>query len=97
MNQSGSQRSNRSKVDQRCLKKYSGSLTTHRRGGAGFTTTSSTCSPASRDDVARLDDAAAALPEDLRAAIREKIHEFAGRNLAVTARRKRFRRADWQR
>jgi hypothetical protein len=53
--------------------------------------------PASRDDIARFDDAATALPEDLQADIREKIHEFAGRNLAVTARRKRFRSPDWQR
>ncbi len=53
--------------------------------------------PASRDVVARFDDAATSLPTDLSREIREKIHEFAGRRLAVTARRKRFRRADWQR
>lgn len=53
--------------------------------------------PASLEMVARLDDAATALPADIAAAIREKIHEFAGRRLAVTARRKRFRRAAWQR
>ena len=53
--------------------------------------------PASRDDVARLDTAAAALPPEVRTAVREKIHEFAGRNLDVTSRRKTFRRAAWQR
>jgi len=52
--------------------------------------------PASREDVARFEEAAAALPGELSSAIREKIHEFAGRNIAITARRKRFRRAAWQ-
>ena len=37
------------------------------------------------------------LPPDLRAAIREKVHEFAGRSLEVVSRRKKFRRASWQR
>jgi len=53
--------------------------------------------PASRDVVARFDDAATSLPAGISGEIREKIHEFAGRRLAVTARRKRFRRAAWQR
>ena len=53
--------------------------------------------PASRDVVALFEDAAAALPADIRAEIREKVHEFAGRSLAVVSRRKRFRRAAWQR
>jgi hypothetical protein len=53
--------------------------------------------PASRDDIARFDDAAALLPGDLRTDIREKVHEFAGRQLSVTSRRARFRRASWQR
>jgi hypothetical protein len=52
--------------------------------------------PASRDVVALFEDAAAALPADIRAEIREKVHEFAGRSLVVS-RRKRFRRAAWQR
>jgi hypothetical protein len=47
--------------------------------------------------VALFEDAATALPEDLRAAIREKVHEFAGRSLEVVSRRKKFRRAAWQR
>ena len=47
--------------------------------------------------VALFEDAAAALPADLRAAIREKVHEFAGRSLDVVSRRKTFRRAAWQR
>jgi hypothetical protein len=53
--------------------------------------------PASRDVVALFEDAAKALPTELRAAIREKVHEFAGRSLAVVSRRKKFRRAAWQR
>jgi len=51
--------------------------------------------PASRDVIAQFEDAAAALPADLRAEIREKVHEFAGRS--VVSRRKAFRRAAWQR
>ena len=53
--------------------------------------------PASRDVVALFEDAASALPEDLRTPIREKVHEFAGRQLQVVSRRKKFRRAPWQR
>ena len=53
--------------------------------------------PASRDVVALFEDAAKALPAELRSAIREKVHEFAGRSLAVVSRRKKFRRAAWQR
>jgi hypothetical protein len=53
--------------------------------------------PAPDEVVARFDDAATALPEDIRSEIREKIHEFAGRRIAVTVRRKTFRRAAWQR
>ena len=51
--------------------------------------------PASRDVVSLFEDAAAALPPDQRNPIREKVHEFAGRS--VISRRKKFRRADWQR
>lgn len=51
--------------------------------------------PASRDVVALFEDAAAALPPDVRTPIREKVHEFAGRS--VVSRRKAFRRAPWQR
>src|SRR5260221_12925073 len=46
--------------------------------------------PAPEDVVTRFDDAATALPEDIRGEIREKIHEFAGRRLAVASRRKQF-------
>jgi len=53
--------------------------------------------PAWRDAVARFEDAAAALPEDIRREIREKVHEFAGRRLVATGRRRKFRRAGWQR
>ena len=53
--------------------------------------------PAPDEVVTRFDDAATSLPEDIRGEIREKIHEFAGRRLAVTSRRRQFRRAAWQR
>src|SRR4029077_1656670 len=53
--------------------------------------------PAEADEVfARFDEAAAALPEDLRREVREKVHEFAGRRISVLQRRKRFRRDPWQ-
>ena len=52
--------------------------------------------PGSDEVISRFDDAAAALPEDIRHEIREKVHEYAGRRIAVTNRRKRFRRAAWQ-
>ena len=47
--------------------------------------------------VARFEDAAAALPGNIKREVRVKVHEFAGRRLAVQNRRKRFRREDWQR
>jgi len=53
--------------------------------------------PAPDEVVTHFDDAATALPEDIRGEIREKIHEFAGRRLVVTSRRRQFRRAAWQR
>jgi hypothetical protein len=52
---------------------------------------------ASRDVVARFEEAMGGLPAELRTPIREKIHEFAGRALEVTSRRQKFRRAAWQR
>jgi hypothetical protein len=53
--------------------------------------------PAPKEVVTRFDDLAVGLPADIRADVREKIHEFAGRQLAVTTRRGKFRRAAWQR
>lgn len=53
--------------------------------------------PASRDVVARFEDAATGLPADIRSEVREKVHEFAGRQLAVVSRRGKFRRESWQR
>ena len=47
--------------------------------------------------VARFDDAARALPEDIRLAMTARVHEFAEQKDATPARRKRFRRASWQR
>jgi hypothetical protein len=53
--------------------------------------------PASEEVFSRFEEAAVALPEDIRRGVREKVHEFAGRRISVQSRRKRFRRADWQR
>jgi len=47
--------------------------------------------------VARFDAAARALPEDLRLAMTARVHEFAEKRDATPTRRKRFRRASWQR
>src|SRR3954471_9684092 len=52
--------------------------------------------PAPEEVITRFDDAAAALPDDIRGEIREKLHEFVGRRLSVTSRRRQFRRAAWQ-
>jgi|SRR5882724_13716648 len=46
--------------------------------------------------VTRFEDAADALPQDIRREVREKVHEFAGRRLAVRNRRAKFRREAWQ-
>jgi hypothetical protein len=46
--------------------------------------------------VTRFEDAATSLPEKIRREVREKVHEFAGRRLAVHSRRAKFRRAQWQ-
>src|SRR5687767_13022119 len=51
----------------------------------------------SQEVISRFEDAAAHLPDDIRRPVREKVHEFAGRQLSVISRRKRFRRASWQR
>ena len=54
--------------------------------------------PAAQEEwVARFDDAAAALPEDIRREVGPRIHEFAYRAPAVASRRKRFRRELWHR
>ena len=47
--------------------------------------------------VERFDAAAGALPEDIRSAMTARVHEFAKKKDATLARRKRFRRASWQR
>jgi len=52
--------------------------------------------PAAVDFVTRFEDAASELPERIRREVREKVHEFAGRRLAVRNRRKAFRRDAWQ-
>ncbi len=53
--------------------------------------------PASVPDFAsRFEDAAAELPDHIKREVREKVHEYAGRRIAVQSRRARFRRADWQ-
>jgi len=52
--------------------------------------------PGEAEFVTRFEDAAGALPLDIRREVREKLHEYAGRRLATSHRRARFRRADWQ-
>jgi hypothetical protein len=47
--------------------------------------------------VERFDAAAGALPEDIRIAMTAHVHEFAKKKDATPSRRKRFRRASWQR
>jgi len=47
--------------------------------------------------VSRFEAAAHALPEDIRLALTARVHEFAGEKGVTPARRKRFRRAPWQR
>ena len=47
--------------------------------------------------VARFDAASHALPEDIRAVMTARLHEFATQEDSTLARRKRFRRASWQR
>lgn len=53
--------------------------------------------PAAGEVFTRFEEAAVSLPEDVRREVREKMHEFAGRHIAVMARRKQFRRDAWQR
>ena len=52
---------------------------------------------AAPDVVARFEEVMGGLPAELRTPIREKLHEFAGRALDIPSRRKKFRRAAWQR
>jgi len=47
--------------------------------------------------LARFDAASQGLPEDLRLTMTARVHEFAEKKEATPARRKRFRRASWQR
>lgn len=53
--------------------------------------------PAADEVFERFEEAAASLPEDVRRGVRERMHEFAGRRIAVRSRRKQFRRDAWQR
>lgn len=48
--------------------------------------------PPASEFVTRFEDAATTLPEKIRREVREKVHEFAGRRIAVQSRRKKFRR-----
>jgi hypothetical protein len=54
--------------------------------------------PLSADPVAsRFESTAASLPADIRELVSAKIAEYAEKRWAVPSRRKRFRRAAWQR
>ena len=46
--------------------------------------------------VARFDLAARSLPDTLRGAVSERVHEYAGHAELIGSRRKQFRRAEWQ-
>ena len=46
--------------------------------------------------IARFEDAAGGLPPGLRTALEDRLREFALQNADGSARRSRFRRADWQ-
>jgi hypothetical protein len=48
------------------------------------------------DFASRFEEAAAELPDNIRREVREKVHEFAGRRIAVQSRRSKFRRDRWQ-
>lgn len=53
--------------------------------------------PVTIDPVtARFDAAARALPDEIRATIIDRIREYAAKRPKIPARRKRFRRAEWQ-
>lgn len=52
--------------------------------------------PGGEDFATRFEDAAGGLPEAIRRAVREKVHEYAGRRVSVRARRGKFRRDAWQ-
>ena len=54
---------------------------------------------AAADDpvIARFDAAAESLPGDIRQAVRARLDEYCEKRITVPTRRRRFRRADWQR
>ena len=72
-------------------------LVWHKDGG--FYLDGAKASGSSRGDpfVTRFDAAARALPEEIRVAMTTRVHEFVHKKDATPARRKRFRRASWQR
>ena len=52
---------------------------------------------ASEPLLKRFDAAAAELPEDVAALVRDRVREYLRKTASVPSRRKRVRRADWQR
>ena len=52
---------------------------------------------AAKDIAGRFDTVAPALPGEVAAAVLRRLQEYAQRGAVAQARRKRFRRADWQR
>ena len=71
-------------------------LVWHKDGGFyldGEKTTSAKGEPL----VTRFDAAARSLPEEIRLAMTARVHEFVEKKDATPARRKKFRRASWQR
>ena len=71
-------------------------LVWHKDGGFyldGEKTTSAKGEPL----VTRFDAAARSLPEEIRLAMTARVHEFVEKKDATPARRRKFRRASWQR
>lgn len=72
-------------------------LVWHKDSGFYLDGTKASASEKGAPFVARFDAAARALPEEIRAAMTARVHEFVDKKDSTPARRKRFRRASWQR
>jgi hypothetical protein len=72
-------------------------LVWHRDGGFYLDGEKASGSSKGEPLVARFDAASRSLPEEIRLATSARVHEFVEKKDATPARRKRFRRASWQR
>jgi hypothetical protein len=71
-------------------------LVWHRIGGFFHDGEGPARPPAADKIVARFEVAAQSLPQIIRAAVGERIHEYLASEQPAAARRRRFRREDWQ-